>query len=173
MPVGVEQIVKRIFKQFGQITMRHLAVIQPREQADQPGEAPAHRVFPFVLQPKVDRYPASVSKLGGASMVELAARMQRIEMGHMPVPGLRFFEIREPLLQLSAAADLEWAKARPCSGQFKAQLPIDPQVVGRFHAVSKELAEQGNIHRGVHADGRFTSVRQGECILRRGGRIGN
>src|SRR5690606_22735374 len=125
-----------------QAFVRLFAIEQTRPKVHLPGQAPARPFVGAELQRLAARRPKGRIRTPG----DLPARMQAVEMGDVPVAGLRLLEVLPPYLKLSVSADLKRNKALPGVFQLLSKISVDAQSLRRLDAVGKEIPYQAHVH---------------------------
>ena len=85
----------------------------------------------------------------------------------MTMGGLRFGVVLDPLLQLSARADLQWRQARAGPLETSREVRIHTEDGRALPASLEQLADQLQVHRGSEGEGLALAVDQ-VVVLGRG-----
>ena len=139
--VRIEQVRERgLPKQRQHVLVRELGFLQPRPEVDDPRAAPAG-MTPAVGQPPLQRFLGRRRQFRRAVQRDLVARVQRIELRHVPVAGLHFLEVLRPFLDLPVLADLERRQPRPRLRHLLPEFRINAQNLPRADQVVEQVMD--------------------------------
>ena len=162
----IEQIGPRaVLHQGHKGLVRLPAIFKPGPEADGPSAAPAC-IRAARCQPPFERHPRRSGQFRRTARRDLRTRIQRVQMRHVPLPGLGFPEVLRPLLQLPVLTHLIRKQPRPRLREPSAKFRLDAQHFARFDAVREQFLHQRHVHGAARARLRALALRRQKRILR-------